>query len=60
MDGELLTREETAKYLRLSVSQVDYLTRSKQLQHIRIGRRVLFNRADLAAFLRSCLVPAEG
>jgi excisionase family DNA binding protein len=60
MDGELLTREETAKYLRVSVSQVDYLTRSKQLQHIRIGRRVLFNRADLAAFLRSCLVPAEG
>jgi len=53
----LLTIAETAKALRLSVRTVHAITAPRgELPCIRLGRRKLYNPADVEAFVASCRV----
>jgi excisionase family DNA binding protein len=47
----LLTRAETAEIARLSLQTLDRLAKSGRLPAVRIGRRVLFDPADIADFI---------
>jgi excisionase family DNA binding protein len=50
-DSGLLNADETAAYTRLSVSSIRKLTARNRIPHIRIGRRVLYRRAELDEWL---------
>jgi excisionase family DNA binding protein len=47
----LLTADDVASLLRVPRSTVYELTRSRRLPHIKIGRRTLFARRDLDAWI---------
>lgn len=49
---ELFRRDEAAEYLRINMSHLSKLTREKRIYSVRIGRRVLYPRAALEAFIR--------
>ena len=44
----LLTADDAAALLRVRRSTVYELTRTRRLPHVRVGRRILFVRSDLA------------
>jgi excisionase family DNA binding protein len=50
----LLTANEAAKMLRVSPRTVWTLTQEGSLACVRIGRRVLYDPADLQAFVQRC------
>lgn len=50
-----LTVEEAGDYLRISRSSLYRLIRDGRLRPARIGRRVVFRRIDIDAFLSTCL-----
>ena len=54
VSSQLLTRREAARLLRVSVVTLGRWTRSRKmnLPHARIGGRVLYPAAGLAAFIR--------
>ncbi len=47
----LLTADDAAELLRVRRSTVYELVRNRRLPHVRVGRRILFVRADLAAWV---------
>jgi excisionase family DNA binding protein len=47
----LLTADEVAALLRVPRSTVYELTRTRRLPHVKVGRRTLFVRADLEAWV---------
>lgn len=47
----LLTADDAAELLRLRRSTVYELARNRRLPHVRVGRRILFVRSDLAAWI---------
>jgi excisionase family DNA binding protein len=47
----LLTADEVAALLRVPRSTVYELTRTRRLPHIKVGRRTLFVRVDLDAWI---------
>lgn len=47
MSEELYTREEAAKFLRVSLSTVDRLIKSGKLKARKVGRQVRMTRSDL-------------
>jgi excisionase family DNA binding protein len=47
----LLTANDAAALLRVRRSTVYELARNRRLPHVKVGRRVLFVRADLAAWI---------
>ena len=47
----LLTADEVAALLRVPRSTVYELTRTRRLPHVKIGRRTLFVRGDLDAWI---------
>ena len=47
----LLTADEVAALLRVPRSTVYELTRTRRLPHIKVGRRTLFVRVDLDAWV---------
>ena len=49
-DRRYLSRVGAAEYLGLCARYIDRLTASGKLPTVRIGRRVLFDRADLDGF----------
>jgi len=51
-DKLLVSREEAAQLLSISVRGVDYLTASGRLQTRRIGGRVVISVADLREYVR--------
>jgi hypothetical protein len=55
IDTPLLNTAEAAAYLRLKPSTLnsDRITRSIGIPFMRIGRRVVYNRDDLANFTKS-------
>jgi excisionase family DNA binding protein len=44
-------RHDTARYLRLGLSTVAELTARRELRSIKVGRRRLYRKADLDAWL---------
>ncbi len=55
MDSPLLTRQEAADFLRLSVSQLDTLARRGEIRRVKFGEgpraRVLYRREDLETYV---------
>ena len=51
LDDRLLTADEVAELLRLPVSTIYDLARTRRLPHLRIGRALRFSRRDLEAHL---------
>jgi excisionase family DNA binding protein len=47
----LLTADDAADLLRIRRCTVYELARNRRLPHVRVGRRILFVRADLAAWV---------
>ena len=47
----LLTADDAAALLRVRRSTVYELARTRRLPHVRVGRRILFVRSDLAAWV---------
>ena len=47
----LLTADDAAALLRVRRSTVYELARNRRLPHVKVGRRVLFVRSDLAAWI---------
>jgi excisionase family DNA binding protein len=47
----LLTADDAAELLRIRRCTVYELARTRRLPHVRVGRRILFVRADLAAWV---------
>ena len=47
----LLTADDVASLLRVPRSTVYELTRSRRLPHVKVGRRTLFVRSDLDAWI---------
>lgn len=56
-DVLLVTRDEAARVLRISVRNLDTLTAEGKLQATRIGRRVLYRREELSRFAREGAPP---
>jgi len=56
---ELLTRQEAATYLRLSLRKLDALSTNGELRRVKLGEgqraRVLFRKEDLEAFIQANL-----
>ncbi len=52
MENLLLSKKETARILSLSVRTVEYIIARKDLEAIRVGRRVLVSAKSLKAFAR--------
>jgi excisionase family DNA binding protein len=48
--------EEAGKFLGVSPHTLRAWARSKKVRHFKLGRRMIFDRADLEAFLRSNVV----
>lgn len=57
---ELLTRAEAAEALRINQSTLSELTRQNRIYHLRIGRRVLYPRGALHAFIRGETLHGDG
>jgi excisionase family DNA binding protein len=47
----LLTADDAAALLRVRRSTVYELARTRRLPHVRVGRRILFVRSDLSAWV---------
>lgn len=51
-DSQLLTREEAADYLRISVRTLDDMEEAGEIQAVRIRGRVLYHRETLDAYIQ--------
>lgn len=57
MESPLLTRQEAAQYLKISVPQLDNLARRGQVRRVKMGEigssrsRVLYRKTDLDLFI---------
>lgn len=56
----LYSRPEAAEFLRISVKWLDEMVKRGELYNIRIGKRRLFPRATLVAFVRGETFTPEG
>lgn len=60
-EKDLLTRQDMMTYLSISSATLHRLMKSGAFPYIKMGRRVLFRRADIDAYLEAHLVkPASG
>ncbi len=53
MDKEILTKKELMEYVRISRGTADKLMKSRELPYMKIGKKVLFKRADVDRWLES-------
>lgn len=53
METEFLTKKELEKFLRISHGMVDKLMKTRQISFIKIGKKVLFRKADVEAWLET-------
>jgi len=58
MQDKYLSRVAAGAYLGVCTRYIDRLVASGKLPTVRIGRRVLFDRADLDGFAQSCKTAA--
>ena len=61
-DCELLTPTETAAYLRVSIGTLSVWrsTGRYPLRYVKVGRRVMYRRSDLDAFVTARTVTSTG
>lgn len=59
MNNALLNIQETASYLRISVSTLYRWIHEKKIEHIKLGSRVLFSKEYLDEFIKSRTVNSE-
>jgi excisionase family DNA binding protein len=59
IQSELLTLPEAAEHLRLKVSTLRAWRGQRKIPFLKIGRRVMVRRSDLAAFVAGSVVPAR-
>lgn len=52
-ETQLLTREEAADYLRISIRTLDDMEEAGEIQAVRIRGRVLYHRETLDAFVQN-------
>ncbi len=57
--NNLLTIQESASYLRISVSTLYRWVHHKKIKHVKIGSRVLFLRDSLDEFINNNTVNTE-
>ncbi len=58
--NNLLSISETARYLRISTSTLYRWVHKKQIQHVKIGSRVLFLKENLLEFLeKNTITPQQ-
>ena len=57
---DLMTRKETAEFLGIPVATLNYWATSYpgKLPYYRIGKRAVYNRKDVEAFVETCKVEA--
>jgi len=53
VENDLLTKAETLKYLRISNRTLYLLMKRHEFPYIKLGKRVLFRRTEIDAFLES-------
>ena len=58
MPSNLVSVEEAAEILRLKPSTVRAWVLHRRIPYVKLGRRVLFRRADLEALIARSVVPA--
>ena len=51
-EDRLLTKKEVLEYLRVSRSTLDHRL-MKEIPYIKLGKRVLFRKSDIEAYLKS-------
>jgi putative molybdopterin biosynthesis protein len=51
----LLTAREAAAFLRISERNLHAKTKTLQVPHVRLGRRVLYPRSELEAWIRASI-----
>jgi len=51
-----MTRQEIMEYLRISRSSLYWLMKKKSFPYIRLGRKLLFKKTDIDAFLEKHIV----
>ncbi len=56
-DGEKLNLQEAGKHLGVSPHTVRAWTRERRIPFFRCGRRIVFAKSDLEAFLARCRIP---
>jgi len=58
MPSNFLSRKEAATYLGISLRTLDRYTKRNRLTYANIGRRVLYTKDSLDAFIKSCTIKA--
>jgi excisionase family DNA binding protein len=53
MESGLLMKEDVEAYLRIGRRTLDRLIKAREIPFIKLGRRVLFKKADVDAWLES-------
>jgi len=53
MESDLLTKEDVEAYLRIGRRTLDRLLKAREIPFIKLGRRVLFKKADIDAWLET-------
>ena len=57
MSSDLLSINEAAKKIRLSVCTVRRLTKRREIPFRKIGKRYFFTPQDIETFIEGCAVP---
>jgi excisionase family DNA binding protein len=58
MERDYLTKRELQEYLRISRGSVDKLMKDHDLPFFKLGKKVLFSKVDIIAFLEKKKIPA--
>jgi len=58
VEPKLLRKPDAARYLSIPISTLEKLTARKQIPHLKIGRSVSYDVADLARWIEAKKIPA--
>jgi excisionase family DNA binding protein len=57
---DLMTKREVMDYLRISLATIDRLIKRYAFPYIKLGKRVLFRRSEIDAYLESKTIRKKG
>jgi excisionase family DNA binding protein len=60
VENDLLTKAEALKYLRISNRTLYLLMKRHEFPYIKLGKRVLFRRTEIDAYLESKTIGKDG